>query len=95
MNKELIFKQEPSCLVEDMDGELLLFNPNNTTTLHLNGPSMVVWNLCTGEYSVAQMIESLQEAFPEQAEQIEGDVVSVIKELKENDVICALTNKAG
>lgn len=87
MNKELIFKQDPDCLVEEMDGELLLFNPTKATTLHLNGPSMVVWNLCTGEHSVAQMIEALQEAFPDQAEQIEGDVLSVMKELKENDVI--------
>ena len=87
MNKELIFKQDPDCLVEEMDDELLLFNPAKAITLHLNGPSMVVWNLCNGEYSVAQMIDALQDAFPEQAEQIEGDVLSVIKELKENDVI--------
>lgn len=91
MNTALKFKQHPDCLIEDMDGELLLFNPTNSTTLHLNGPSMVVWNLCTGEHSVAQMVEVLQEAFPEQSEQIEGDVISVIKELSENSVIIAVS----
>lgn len=95
MNTELHFKQNSDCLIEDMGGETLLFNPSNTTTLHLNQPSMVVWNLCTGEHSVAQMIEALQEAFPEQAEQIHGDVISAIKELRDNDVISVVQADGG
>jgi len=87
MNLEGQYQQVPECLLEDMDGEALLYNPHNATTLHLNGPSRIVWGLCNGEHSVAEMIEALQEAYPAQADQIEADVVAVIKELQENDVI--------
>jgi len=87
MKKTDLYKQVDECLLEDMDGELLLYNPKNATTLHLNGPSAIVWQLCTGEHSVDEMIEALQEAYPDQADQIEGDVVSVIQELKAKEVL--------
>lgn len=92
MNKTEIYKQADQCLLEDMDGELLLYNPNNATTLHLNGPSAVIWQLCTGENTVQEMIDALQEAYPEQAEQIEGDVVSVIKDLTQQEVLERVPN---
>ncbi len=87
MKKTDVYKQLGECLLEDMDGELLLYNPNNATTLHLNGPSAIVWHLCTGENSVAEMIEALKEAYPDQAAQIEGDVISVLQDLKANEVL--------
>jgi len=90
MKTQLHYKQCPDCLSENMDGDLLLFNPANTTTLHLDGPSSIVWKLCTGEHSVLDIIEGLQEAFPEQSEQIEGDVISVLKELIKKQVIDAV-----
>jgi hypothetical protein len=70
-----------------MDGEMLLYNPSNATTLHLNGPSAIVLELCSGDNSVATIIHTLQQAYPAQKDQIESDVVAVVKELSENDVI--------
>lgn len=87
MNLEDQYQQVPECLLEDMDGETLLYNPSNATTLHLNGPSMIVWQLCSGENSLTEIIGALQEAYPAQADQIESDVIAVINQLKENHVI--------
>jgi hypothetical protein len=87
MNKTNIYKQLEECLLEDMDGELLLYNPINSTTLHLNGPSAIVWNLCDGEATVQQMIDAVQEAYPEQSEQIESDIVSVVKDFVEREFL--------
>ena len=87
MNKTDFYQQIDECLLEDMDGEVLLYNPNNATTLHLNGPSVVVWQLCNGENSVQEMIEALQEAYPEQSDQIEADVISALTEIKEQEVL--------
>lgn len=89
MNKTTVYKQVSECLLEDMDGELLLYNPNNATTLHFNGPSAVVWELCNGEISVNQMIDTVREAYPDQAEQIEGDIVTVLNEFLEHEIIVA------
>ena len=87
MNKSNIYKQLEECLLEDMDGELLLYNPINSTTLHLNGPSAIVWNLCDGEVTVQQMIDAVREAYPDQSEQIEADIVSVVKDFVEREFL--------
>ena len=64
-----------------MDGELLLYNPESAVTLHLNGPSAIVWQLCDGERADQQIIEVVQDAYPQQLEQIEGDILSVLDDL--------------
>jgi hypothetical protein len=87
MNKSNIYKQLEECLLEDMDGELLLYNPINSTTLHLNDPSAIVWNLCNGEATVQQMVDAVQEAYPDQSEQIETDIVNVVKDFVEREFL--------
>lgn len=87
MNNSNIYKQADGCLLEDMDGELLLYNPNNATTLHLNAPSVVVLELCDGKNSVQQIIDTIKQAYPEQSEQIPDDVVSVIDDLSSRNVL--------
>lgn len=81
MNLNTIYAQAPECLLEDMDGELLLYNPTTATTLHLNNSSAVVWELCNGERSLGDIVAALEEAFPGQAEQIKEDVAQVVQEL--------------
>lgn len=81
------YQQNPDCLVEDMDGELLVFNPLSATTLHLNGPSTLVWQLSTGEHSIEEIIAGLQQSYPQQAEQIEVDVLTVMVDFLDKAVL--------
>ncbi len=87
MTNSDVYKQAEDCLLENMDGEVLLYNPANATTLHLNGPSVVVWELCDGSRAVQQIIEMIQEAYPEQSEQIPQDVTGVIEDLASRKVL--------
>ena len=87
MNNTDIFKQNEDCLLEDMDGEMLLYNPTSSVTLHLNGPSAIVWQLCDGERSAEKIVALVKEAYPEQSAQIEDDVASVIDDLSERNVL--------
>ena len=82
-----VYQQSVECLVEDMDGELLIYNPALATTLHLNPASMVVWNCCNGVATVQDIIDALQEAFPEHAQQIRVDVVNVFQQFSENQLV--------
>ena len=81
MNLSDYYQHHSDCLLEDMDGEMLLFNPSSATTLHLNAASAIIWELCTGDNSVADIVITLQEAYPDQAKQIEQDVMSAIQGL--------------
>ena len=89
MTNSDVYKQAENCLLEDMDGEMLLYNPENSTTLHLNGPSVIVWELCDGERSVEQIIATVKEAYPEQAGQIADDIVNVVEDLSSRKVLVA------
>lgn len=87
MNLQDIYKQVDDALLEDMDGELLLYHPPTAITLHLNGPSAIVWQLCDGKRSCADIIQMVKEAYPEQAEQIEGDVLKAVGDLVSHHVL--------
>ncbi|MEO0368131.1 MAG: PqqD family protein [Pseudomonadota bacterium] len=89
MKEEVIYSRVEECLLEDMDGELLLYNPNNATTLHLNDSSAVVWELCDGERTAGEIVSMLQSSFPDQAEQVATDVADVIDHLLEREVLQA------
>ncbi len=81
MDTKKIYRHAPDCLPEDMDGEILVYSPSMATTLHLNGPSSIVWGLCTGEHSVADIIEAVTEVYPDQATQVREDIIEVVEGL--------------
>ena len=87
MNNSDIYKHAENCLLEDMDGEMLLYHPANATTLHLNAPSVIVWDLCDGERSVQTIIDTIKKAYPDQADQIATDVESVVSDLATREVL--------
>lgn len=88
------YQQAPDCLLEDMDGDLLLYNPATATTLQLNGPSAIIWQLLNERHSVAEIISALQEAYPDQADQIEGDVLQAISDFVAQSVIVVVPHEA-
>lgn len=82
-----IFSQVQNCLLEKMDDDILLYNPANTLTLHLNESSSLIWQLLDGKASVAELITMLKQQFPESKMQIENDVIEVLTKMQENGVI--------
>jgi len=84
---EKIYQHEENCILEEMEGEALIYNPSAATTLHLNPPSVMVWHMLDGERSVLDLVEMLKDAFPEQAEQIEKDVLDVVTDMVNQRVI--------
>ena len=82
-----VYRQVDDALLEDMDGELLLYHPATAVTLHLNGPSAVVWQLCDGQRSCGDIINMVEEAYPQQAAQVADDVAQVVDDLQERGVL--------
>lgn len=87
VDKQQVFKQADNCLLEKMDDDILLYNPENTLTLHMNESSAVVWHLLDGQTSVLELINALQQQFPEAKQQIEMDVLEVLEKMLANKVI--------
>ena len=64
--------------VEELDGELLLFNIRSDNILHTNQTGALVWKLCNGERTTASIVKLLQDAYPEAAVSIQADVPQIL-----------------
>ena len=69
----------PCCLyLEDSSGK---------TLIKLNDSSSLIWSLCTGEFAVKEIIELLEESYPEAGDVIRKDVFRVLDEFIAEDII--------
>lgn len=67
--------------METLDGEIILLHPTRNVIIHSNQSGALIWSLCDGQRSVAEIVEILGAAYPESQEEIAVDVPQVIQEL--------------
>ncbi len=73
--------------LEEIDGEVLLYSPKATRSIYLNPSASLIWRLCTGEFSTQEIIDSLREQFPDQAETIADDVMATLDHFIESQAV--------
>ena len=73
--------------LEEIDGELLLYSPESTRSIYMNSTASIIWRLCDGKLTVGEIVNLLQEAFPDAAETMEADVVHSIELFVSNKAI--------
>ncbi len=66
---------------------LYLENNVGKTLIKLNESSSLIWSLCTGELSVSEIINLLQESYPEAGDVIAKDVYRVLDEFIAEDIV--------
>jgi hypothetical protein len=71
----------PGFTLEELDDELLLFNPHDGNLLELNSTAALVWQLCDGSRRISQIIEILSAAYPEAEASIDSDVTQILSNL--------------
>jgi hypothetical protein len=87
MNPIQIPKPIPGFQVQSLDGEVVLLHPTSAVILHLNQTGALVWQLCDGLRSVADIILLLGDAYPESRKQIESDVPQIIAQFAEHGAL--------
>jgi len=50
----------------------------NNIMVKLNDSSALIWQVCTGEWTVGEIIEVLKESYPDAAESMEQDVYQAL-----------------
>lgn len=73
--------------LEEIDGEALLYSPKATRSIYLNPSAALIWHLCTGDFTTDEIIDSLQEQFPEQAGTISEDVMTTLTQFVEAEAV--------
>ena len=73
--------------IEKFDDEILLYSEVGTQAVYLNDAAHAVWLLCKEDMSVGQMVQYLEEVYPDQKDQIRNDVLGALRTLQSNGVI--------
>ena len=73
--------------LEQLDGEMVLYHPSETKVLYFNQTASLIWQLCDGERTAADMIRLLSESYPESAGEIASDVHSTLQQFEEQGCV--------
>lgn len=87
MNSTAVPAPAPGYVLEELDGELLLFEPQSGRIVQTNATAALVWGLCDGRRTLAEITALLAAAYPAQAVEVAADVPRVAAELLELGVL--------
>ncbi|MBI3796007.1 MAG: PqqD family peptide modification chaperone [Deltaproteobacteria bacterium] len=66
--------------LEAFESELLLYHPAKTQAVYLNETAALIWRLCNGQRSVAEIKTLLQDAYPEMSDEIAQDLQTTLEQ---------------
>ena len=75
------FKVNPALMVEKFDNEVLLYDVSSTKGLYLNETAFLIWEMCSWDYPVGEIITTLEKVYPKEHESIREDVMECIESL--------------
>ena len=72
-----------------LDEEWVVYDPSGQQLHVLNHVAAMVWLSCTGDYSVEEIVDTVQEAFARQIQRnhIERDVVATVDEFAKKGLL--------
>jgi len=81
------FTVNPAFKVEKFDNEILLYAVSSTKGIYLNETAYLVWEMCSQDNSIEEIIVLLEEAYPGQNDTIRMDVLAAVESLVENGAL--------
>ncbi len=73
--------------LEELDGELLIYHPTEANVVYCNQTASLIWHLCDGTHTAAEISALLSDAYPEAATSIPADVEATLRTLTQEQVI--------
>ena len=78
--------KNPGFEMSELDDEIILFSVANEKAVYLNVSAQLIWHLCSGEHSIAEIIEGLQSQYPEETD-IASQAIAAIETMVEDTVV--------
>lgn len=85
----------PDVEIDVLDGEAVVFHLATLQILHLNRSAALIWHLCNGRRTVAEICSVLADAYPDEATQIALDVARTVRVLQEKGALVVASKEAG
>jgi len=79
-------KQRSEVRQARLDDEMLLYYPPRAAALRLTASAAAIWDLCSGERTLAELTAVLSAAYPD-AKDLRNEVAQVLETLVAHDVI--------
>jgi pyrroloquinoline quinone biosynthesis protein D len=92
MNPNMIPRQRSGFVIEEMEGECLLYRSGRHWLVHLNETATVIWKLCDGSRTVEDIVTLLAREYPASRAEIETDVNEAVSMLIRQRVIEIVTD---
>jgi pyrroloquinoline quinone biosynthesis protein D len=83
------FAKNPDLHVEDMDPEILLYERGSHRTIYLNETAAVVWKLCDGTRTLADVVGLLSDHYPEAGTALALEVEQTVEMLLREGALSA------
>jgi hypothetical protein len=83
----LRISKRPDVLIEEIDEETVLFDPQNRNTYALNQVGSIIWQLCDGEHTSREISEEISDVLGVDSAQVLKDVLKIINELLDNKLV--------
>ncbi len=77
-------RQTPDFRLEQLDGELLLYHPGQTTIMYCNSTASLIWGLCDGQRTVQDIIGLLSAAYEQT---VAADVEATLEQFHQHGAI--------
>ena len=74
-------------LIEVVDDEIILFHPSNKAIFYSNTTGALIWELCDGQRTVAEISDVLSNVYPDSSEQIQEDVQATLQKFAQHGAI--------
>ncbi len=86
MDKNKKIAIESGFLLERIDNEIAVYHPTKTLSVYLNESGALIWELCDGSRSTAEIIALLTELYPESGAAIPAQVEDLVRLLLDNGI---------
>lgn len=70
----------------ELEDEIILFSVQHEKAVYFNPTAQLIWHLCDGQQSIAEIIEGLQEQYPDEVN-IENQISFAIEKMIEDTII--------
>ncbi|HET6339414.1 MAG TPA: PqqD family protein [Polyangiales bacterium] len=79
--------QNPRFDVVQVEDESLLYDSETHNVIYLDAPALVVWRLCDGERSLADIAQLIERAYPQSRDAIANDVEKTVDALTKSGAL--------
>ncbi|PWH13191.1 MAG: hypothetical protein DDG60_10905 [Anaerolineae bacterium] len=73
--------------LENLAGEIILLHPARNLIVYINRSGALIWTLCDGKRSVAEIVDLLGLAYPDSKEEIAVQVPAIIQEFLQHGAL--------